>query len=311
MAKKNDYLIIGVVVLALAFATGMINLGTPGAVGGQQPGGAAGAGGAAAVSCPTIVSQTLQNKTYDFAKRTSAVVSDATVYLNAANGEPYPGGLSTQQLGTYDVLNTASNYFSTLVHTTTSCSATPSEVGYLKGVDTPTVVVKNSDAQTTNADANNLTIGASGSGTVHLKMSQTTAYKYLTGDSGKFCILMNATNTTDWNAGQSSAVFNGVPCVPYAQGGLANSVVPAALTNAYVMGFVCTGDFQANDGNIYDLAVKIQAASGVNPGLETIGLNYVGADYYKDTINGKVGIGCGKDDASAIQTLRNYKVQIE
>jgi hypothetical protein len=308
MVKKNDYLIIGVVVLALAFATGIINLGGAGAVGGaQQP---SGAGGAASVSCPTIVSQTLSNTTYDADKPTTDVANTATVYLSAANGQPYPGGLSTQQLGTYDVLMTASNYFSTLVKTTTSCSATPSVVGYLKGVDTPTAALYNANQITLNT-ASPLAVGASGSAVAHLKLSQTVAYKHLTGESGKLCVFVNVANASEWDATQSSAVFNGVPCTVFANSGLGNAIVPAAAVNGTnKMGYICNGDFAANDGTIYDMAIKMAAASGVNPAATNNTIYYGGADYYKDSITGKVATGCGTDAGAAIQTLRSINLEV-
>jgi hypothetical protein len=306
MVKKNDMLIGIVVIAAFLLVTGTINFGGAGAA--VIP-----PGGAAAAGCPTIVSATLVNKTYDADKTSTGVSNTPTVYLNAAAGQPYSGGLATQQLASYDVLMTASNYFGTLKHTTTSCSATPEVVGYLKGVDTPTVSVYNTNGITANAVGAGLAIGSSGSGTAHLKMSQTTAYKHLTGESGKFCVFLNATNTTDWNAGQSSAVFNGVPCVAIAQGGLANTVTPSALTGVYVAGWVCSGDFAANDGSIYDLAVKLQAASGVDPGAQNVSINYVGADYSGsafDAISGKVGTACVTEAGAAIQTLRTQQLVI-
>jgi hypothetical protein len=308
MVKKNEMLIGIVIVAALLLATGTINFGGAGAV-------VAPPGGSAAAGCPTIVSATLVNKTYDADKPSTGVTNTPTVYLNAAAGTPYPGGLATQQLASYDVLMTASNYFGTLKHTTTSCSATPDVVGYLKGVDTPTVTVYNTNGITANAVGSApLAIGSSGSGTAHLKFSQTTAYKHLTGESGKFCVLMNATNVSDWNPGQSSAVFNGVPCVAYTSGGLANSATPSVMAgSAYVMGFVCTGDFAPNDGAIYDLAVKIQAASGVDPAAQNISIVYGGADYSGtafDALSGKVGTACVTESGAAIQTLRDARVVI-
>lgn len=304
---NNNTLLIGVV-LVLAFLYFTSNApNAPGAVGG----GAGGAGGAAAIGCPTILSQTLSNVTYDIDKPTSGAANVLTVYTNAANGQVYPGGTATKQLGTYDALMTGStSYFGTLVHLTTDCSSSPVATGYLKAVDTPSVTVYNTDGVTANADANNLSIGASGSGTAHLKMSQGTAYKHLSGESNKFAVFVNATNVTDWAPAQFSAVFDGVPCVAYGSGGLGNTAQPTVLGQTLVTAFVCTGDFAANDGSIHDLAVKLQAASGVNPGLETIGINYVGVDYYKDSVTGKVAMGAVTDTGAAIQTLRNAKVQI-
>lgn len=309
MVKKNDYLIIGVVILALAFATGMINLGGAGAVGGQQPGGA---GGAASVSCPTIVSQTLANKTYDADKRSTGVASAATVYLSAANGQPYPGGLTTQQLGTYDVLMTATNYFSTLVTTTTSCSASPDVVGYLKGVDTPTDDLYNANQITLNT-ASPLAVGASGSAVAHLKLSQAAAYKHLTGESGKLCVFVVVSNTSEWDTAASSAVFNGVPCTTLGNAGLGNTATPAAVAanGTTGMSYVCTGDYAAaNDGSIYDLSLKMAAASGVNPAATNNTIFYGGADRYANSIDGKVSVGCSNDAGTAIQTLRTINLEV-
>jgi hypothetical protein len=306
MVKKNEMLIGIVVIAALLLATGTINFGGAGAVGGAAPD----AGGAAAAGCPTIVSQTLANKTYDADKPTSAVANTATVYLNAAAGQPYPGGLATQQLGSYDVLMTASNYFGTLKHTTTSCSATPDVTGYLKGVDTPTGALYNANQITLNT-ASPLAVGSGGSGVAHLKLSQTVAYKHLTGESGKLCVFVNVANTSEWDAAQSSAVFNGVPCANFASAGLGNAAIPsAASTGTNKLGFVCTGDFQANDGTIYDLAVKMAAASGVNPAATNNTIYYGGADYYADSITGKVATGCATDAGVAIQTLRSINLEV-
>jgi len=308
MVKKNDMFIGIVVVALLLFATGTINFGGAGAIGGAPPGGA---GGAAAVGCPTIVAQTLANKSYDFDKRSTVVASADTVYLDAANGVPYPGALATQQLASYDVLMSATNYFSALVHTTTTCSATPAVTGYLRGVDTPTLTVYNTDGTTQNAVANNLSIGSSGSATAHLKFSQTVAYKHLTGESGKFCVFLNATNVTDWAPAQMSAIFNGVPCQSYGAG-LGNTAQPVAITGTQIAAWTCSGiDFQANDGSIYDLAIKLQAASGVNPGIASIvNVYYGGADYYADSVTGAVATGCVSDTGAAIQTLRIKEITV-
>jgi hypothetical protein len=308
MVKKNDYLIIGAVVLILAFATGMINLGTPGSI--AQPGGV---GGAAASVCPTIVTQTLANASYDADKPATAVNAAVTVYLSAANGQLYSGALSTQQLGSYDVLYTLSSYFGTIVKTTTTCSSTAPVVGYLKAVDTPSVTAYNTDGTTALSTASNLSVAASGSATAHIKFAQGTTYKHLSGESGKFCIYINATNVTDWAPAQFSAVFNGVPCAS-AGTGLANSAQPTVLGGVLVTSFVCTGDFQPNDGTLYDLAVKYQAASGVDPGIELTSVAYVGADYSAtayDATSGKVGLGCVTSAGTAIQTLRSVAVPIK
>jgi hypothetical protein len=303
MVKKNEMLIGIVIVAALLLATGTINFGGAGAV-------VAPPGGAAAAGCPTIVSQTLANKTYDADKPATAVASSAAVYTNAAAGQPYSGGLATQQLASYDVLMTASNYFGTLKHTTTSCSATPEVVGYLKGVDTPTAALYNANQITLNT-ASPLAVGASGSGVAHLKLSQTVAYKHLTGESGKLCVFVNVANTSEWDASQSSAVFNGVPCTVFENSGLAASAVPvAATTGTYKMGFVCNGDFAANDGTIYDLAVKMQAASGVNPAATNNTIYYAGADYFANSLTGKIGVGCATDAGAAIQTLRSINLEV-
>jgi hypothetical protein len=307
MVKKNDYLIIGAVILVLAFAGGFISLGGAGAVGGAQV--PTGAGGAAAVSCPTIVSQTLGNRTYDADRHTTVVTNTPTVYLSAANGQPYPGGVSTQQLGSYDVLMTATNYFSTLVTTTTSCSATPQVVGYLKGVDTPTDDLYNANQITLNT-ATPLAVGASGSAVAHLKLSQAAAYKHLTGESGKLCVFVVVSNTSEWDAAQSSAVFNGAPCTSLSAAGFGNTVTPSAISGTVGMSYACSGDFQANDGTIYDMALKMQAASGVNPAATNNTIYYGGADRYANSIDGKVSVGCGTDAGAAIQTLRSINLEV-
>ena len=309
--KVDNKLLAVAVVLALAFYGGFINLGAPAASGGN--GNTGGAGGVApGAACPTILSQTLSITGYDADKPTTTVTTTgATVWLNAANGQPYAPGTSTKQLGSYDVkMNSSTNYFATIVKTTTDCSAAPSVVGYLKGVDSATLTAYNTNGITVNTQANNLTIGASGSGTIHLKMSQTVAYKHLTGESGKFAVFLNASNLTEWNPSQMSAVFNGVPCTAYT-GALGNSATPAALTSNLLTSFLCTGDFQPNDGNIYDLAIKMQAASGVTPATnQQVGVNYVGVDYYEDSVSGKVALGAVKDTGAAIQVLRSKNVWI-
>jgi hypothetical protein len=305
--NTNTLLLIVVVVLGLAYV-GVVKF--PGATGGS---GGVGAGGVPiGTSCPTIVTQALVNKTYDMDKQTTAVGNVPTVYLSAANGQIYPGGSATKQLASYDVLLTPiASYFGTLQHITTDCSGTPVATGFVKGVDTPTVTVKNGDGTTTNADTATLAIGASGSATVHLKFSQAAAYKHLTGESGTYCVFFNATYASNWSVSQSSASFNNVPCTPLASAGLANAVTPSAISNQFVMGFACKGvDFQANDGGIYDLAVKLNAATGIDPTYENTTIVYGGADYYTNTVTGAVGTGCAKDDGSVIQTLRGARVEI-
>lgn len=272
-------------------------------------------------SCQLGVVQTLGNITFDADKPSTEITArNTTVYLNSATGAVNALGTTTSPGGTYQILYTKFGSFSAFVPVTTTCTASIPVPGYMKTVDSGvTVSVFNTDGITANSGTSgNLSISSGGSGTFHVKMSQSAAYKHLTGDSGKFAVFMNvsSTNQTDYDGSQMSATFDNVPCVPYGQvgqTGLDNTKYPVTVTGSVFFAAVCSGDFAPNDGSIHDLAIKVQASNGINPGGLDMSVNFVGIDRYKNTITGKVELGAVRDDgkqteAAAVQIKQVFVV---
>lgn len=311
--KIDDKLLIIGVVLVLAFGGGYLTLGHPAAQGGS--GGSGGGGGSGGASlCPGTTSgftQTLSPKGYDADKPgTEVALTNSFVYTADPRSGPVQlnlGGNSTLPGRTYYVFEYASNYVRDLITVTTGCvdSTVPAR-STLKQIDTAlTLTAKNNDGTTSNDDGANIQgIGASGSTTLHVKVSQTTAYKHLSGLDNKFVVYFNATNVTDWAPAEFSATWDNVPCVFASQGGLSNTANPSALTGVLVQQFVCTGDVSANDGSIHDLAIHVPAASGINPGNQSVGVMFTPVNWYQNSITGVLEKGAVTNAGAAIQALQ-------
>jgi len=309
MVKKNEMLIGIVIVAALLLATGTINFGGAGAIAQPAPGGGI-------VGCALSTTQTIANATYNADKPGTALSSAAVkVFTNPATGALNPGGLVTTPGGAYTLFFTASNYFSTEKAVTTGCVASPVVSVQQKAVDT--VISKTAyenNGITALSATENLTIGTSGSSTAHIKLAQSAAYTHLSGESGKFFVGVNVTAGTQNNyaPAQMSAVFDGVPCVAYTSAGLSNSATPTVITGVYLTGWVCTGDFAANDGSIHELAVRYAAASGVNPGAENYtSVNIVGIDRYLNDVTGVLESGAVTNSGAAIQAMQTVGVGVD
>jgi hypothetical protein len=282
----------------------------PGATGGLL-------GGGTATQCNLATTQTLKNASYDADKPGTATAGEtAIVFLNAATGARNPGGLTTTPGVAYSVYTTGTNYFATLDSVTTGCTPSPTITQSQKAVDTSvSITAYDNDGisalGTTYGAGNNLSVGSGGSATAHVQLAQSAAYKHLSGKTGKFAVFLNATNVTDWNPSQMSILFDGAVCTPYGSAGLSNAATPTALGGAVVIAAVCTGDFAVNDGSIHNLAVKYNAATGVNPGAQQTEVGIVGVDYYANTVTGAIEQGAVKDSGAAIQTMQKVLVPVD
>lgn len=275
---------------------------------------------AALTSCQLSGAQTMSIGVYDVDNPGSAVATPSSAVFMAEGGI-YSGNTTTVPGGSYKILTTKANYAGTFkvyengaAHDslTTGCVVTVPVKQYMKAIDTSAgATVYNTDGITANSVANNLSIGSGGSGTAHVKLTQSASYKHIAGEKNQFVVYINATNVTDWNPAQMSATFDNAACKVLSQGGLDNTAVPAAMTAVFVQGFVCDGDFLANDGAVHDLAIKIVAANGVNPTDQAMSVNFAAADYYQNTIDSsKVEYGGVKDSGAAIQTLQTAAVYV-
>jgi hypothetical protein len=305
--KTNQLLLGGVVIVALLIFSGYQ---LPGATGGLL-------GGGTTTQCNLATTQTLANASYDADKPGTKVAGAvATVYLNAGTGALAPGGFTTTPGTTYQVYTTASNFFATLDSVTPGCTPSPTIVQSQKEVDTAiSLTAYDNDALSSLGAGigagNNLTIGASGSATAHVQLAQSAAYKHLSGKTGKFAVFVNATNVTDWSPSQMSILFDGAVCTAYGSAGLSNAATPSALGGSIVYAAVCTGDFAVNDGSIHKVAVKYNAATGVNPSAQNSWVSVVGIDYYANTVSGAIEQGAVKDSGAAIQTTQSVIVPID
>jgi len=312
MVKQNEMLIGIVIVAALLLATGTINFGGAGAI---APGGAA--PGAGIAGCTLSTSQTISNASYNADKPGTATTGGyPTYFVNPATGELNAGGATTVPGGTYTMFERATSYFSTVKTVTTGCVASVPVSVLQKAVDTAVSLTayENNGITALAVGTENLTIGASGSATAHIKMAQSAAFTHLSGDSGKFAVFINVTAGTqnNYSVSQMSAVFDGMPCVAYTSAGLSNAATPAVLTGVYLTGWVCTGDFAANDGSIHELAVRYAAASGINPNAGAgTNIGIVGIDRYIDGTTGVLSLGAVSETGAAIQTLQTVSVNVD
>lgn len=306
--KTNQMLLAGVVIVALLVFSGYQ---LPGASGGLL------GGGTGTTTCNLATTQTLANASYDADKPGTKVAgAAATVYLNAGTGALAPGGFTTTPGTTYQVYTTASNFFATLDSVTPGCTPSPTITQAQKEVDTSVSITAYGNDGISSLGAgdgsgNNLTIGASGSATAHVQLAQSAAYKHLSGKTGKFAVFVNATNVTDWAPSQMSILFDGAVCTAYGSAGLSNSATPSALGGSIVYAAVCNGDFAVNDGSIHNLAVKYNAATGVNPGAQNTWVGIVGVDYYANTVSGAIEQGAVKDSGAAIQTIQTEIIPVD
>lgn len=253
-------------------------------------------------SCTLLNGQTLSIGYFDADKPTTA--QTATVkYVYEADGKTlHVGNTSTNPLTAYQVYATGSNVCADLETKNTVCSATDSISLSGKSVDTSVGITNyNTNGITANSVLNNLTIGTGASATLHAKLTQSANYKHLSCKTNQFAVFLNITNATDFDSTQMSASFDGQPCTQY------TGVRPSSLAaGGFFVGYVCNGDFAAVDGSTHDLAVKIQAASGINPCDQGATLSLLPMDYYQNTISGALSQPAPvKNDGSAIQTVQS------
>lgn len=315
----NIFILLGIVALGgfLLNAAGIIRLPGFAVLGANNPGvtppaptatGTNGVTGACVLSSP----QTLAVQVTDADRPGTVLSSTNTVYLNSQTGQLNPGGTTTTPGGNYNVLSNTTNYFKGLASFQTDCSVSPPAPLSEKGVDTAvSTAVFNADGVTSNS-VTNLTVGTGGVTTAYVNLAQSANYKHLGGVDGRFTVYINATNVTDWNPSSMSLVFDNTPCV---QTGAASPAVqtatPSAVGGVIVYNAVCTGDFAPQDGSIHKLAVRIAAASSIDPGIQNMGVNFAGVDYYKNTVSGAVQLGSVKDDGSAVQAMQGATIHIQ
>lgn len=263
-------------------------------------------------ACVLSTDQTLQVRTSDNDRPGTTLASTNVVFLNAQTGDVNPGGTSTNPGSTYNVLANTTNYFKGLGSVTTGCIANPQLPLTEKGVDTAvSTAVFNADGVTSNT-VTNLTVGSGGVTTAFVNLAQSANYKHLGGVDGRFTVYVNATNVTDWNPSSMSLVFDNTPCVSLGAASPAvQTATPNAIGGVIVYSAVCTGDFAPQDGSIHKLAVRIAAANSVNPGIQDMGVNFAGVDYYQNTVSGAVQLGSVKDDGSAIQAMQGATIHIQ
>lgn len=322
MAKMNlvnvaagFFIIIALLYLANSF--GVINV--PGlSIGANSPNvnppapiatGSNGLTGACVLSSPQVLAVQVTD-----ADRPGTVLAPTnTVYLNAQTGQLNPGGTTTSPGSSYNVLSNTTNYFKGLGSFTTDCAVSPPAALSEKGVDTAVgTAVFNSDGVTSNA-VTNLSVGANAGAAAIIKLSQSASYKHLGGVDGRFAVYVNATNVTDWNPSQMSITFNGVACTPLGSASPAvQTSTPTAIGGVIIYSAVCTGDFPAqSSGTPYNLVVGLYSSSGANPGIQDVGVNFAGVDYYKNTVSGVVQLGAVKDDGSAIQAMQGATIHVQ
>lgn len=313
MVAQSKLIIAVLAVLALVVL--LPHGGAPAAIAGGTGGGVPAPG--AVVVCPGLTTgftQTLSAVSYDADKAgTSVSTGPVLVFTDATKGIVNPGNTSTTPGHSYTAYMVKSNYFSTVGAITTACTdSAPVLRLNQKAVDTAiTISAKDSDGQTTNNDNSGIqAIGTGGAVTLHAKLSQSAAYKHISGDSGYFVAYVNATNMTDWNPSQMSMVIDSTPCVSLQAAGLSNTATPTALVGTLVFSQACKFDFAPNDGSIHDLAIRVQAASTVNPGNQTVSLAFAGVDYYQNSISGAIEQGSVKDNGAAVQTLQGTSWQV-
>jgi len=309
--KQQDTIIMGGILLLLAAVVDsqFTHVVIAGAVIPAGTGGNVGQGG----TCQLAYPQTIANASYNVDTPGTQVGATAYVFNDASTGALNSGGTTTTPNTKYDVLFTATSYFAVLVEDfTTPCTVSPALRVTQKAVDTAiTTSVYSTDGLTLLTGDVNLTIGASGSGTAHVKLLQSAAYKHLGGKDNKFAVFVNSTNASTYDPSQMSVVFDGSNCVVYGSAGLSNSAIPAVTGATLVGAWVCTGDFLANDGGTHDLAVKVQAVSGMNPtAASDFGVGVVGVDYYTNTQSGAVEFGAVKNSGAAIQAMQVVHVNV-
>lgn len=277
-----------------------------------------GAGAIPSSGCPTLATtQTISPASYNVDQPSSTVASPVVVYLNPATGSLNPSGNTTQPRGTYTLYAFYTGYCGASKQITTGCDITNPVPIYQKNFDTSiSASVFNADGVTANADttAGRLAIASGSSATAHIKLLQSTSYSHLSCGKNEFAVFMNATNVTDWNPSQMSAVFDGKVCKGYTAYGYDGTPIvgatPTGLGAVKVVAWNCEGDFAPNDGSLHALDVKYQAGTGMAVHAQNTSICYAPVDYYQNTITGALEMGAVKDDGSAIQTLQCAPVRV-
>ena len=299
MVSKN------LMILALVAIIAFVGLGinVPGSVGGTPPAGSTGG----VCTIPLSSAQTLQAGAYDADKPgTSQAPTAQFVYLNAAAGQLNPGNFTTQPGKAYTYYATKANVFAAKQDFTTPCNeVSPTITALMKTVDTSiTESVINSKGLTENTAVANETLIASGTATVHVRLTPSALYKHLSGATNQYSVYINATNATDWDTSGFSLVgIDGQNC------NRASKPNPSAITKGQVLvGFDCTGDFSGTSNTYREMALTVKSGSLATMTYQPITFNYVGWDYYTNTITGALETGPVKNDGTAIQALQNVAI---
>ena len=309
MAKKEGMLIkLGALAVILFLAYSMV-YGIP-IKQAPQSASLVGAGGTAAVAaaaCNLPSVQTLSVTAADHDVGSTLASPLYWVYKNKDTGELFGGNTTVNPNTKYDVYVSQSTAFADVVSIDTDCLPSPSLRVPLKVVDTPTVLTVNSNGVTPNtAVTSNQTLAASSGATIYVKMSQTAAYRHLSGPTNEFAVFVNATNLSSWDPSQMSASFDGKQCNDY------TGATPTAVGGYILRGWVCNGDFLPNGGEQHTLAIKLQSSStfATMTTGQSISVSYVGISRYINTQNNKVETGAVLNTGGAIQTMRHTPVWV-
>ncbi len=271
---------------------------------------------------PLNGAQVITDNAYDTLKPGLGILtSTQTAFLDPVGAGKSMSLSSTVRGTNLTILSNRSGYFSsmTVIYPNgtsapkyqTPCDSVAATISQnLVKYDSATLAtITKSDGSTPNnaTSGYRITIGSGSSGVGHVKLQQNASYTSITGEIGQFAVFINATNQTDWNPSMNSISFAGVQCSqPYV------GSVPSAISTGVVLGTstICNGGYQASDSNLYDLAVKLQAANGVTPANQTVTVTIIPLDYYTNSITGAPAIGAVKDTGAAIQTGQSFNLAI-
>ena len=264
---------------------------------------------AGACTAPLSTAQVVTFAGYDADKPSTAVTGISTVvFSDPASGKILPGN-PTVPGSTYAVLASKSGSLKAFKPSvTTSCTeAAPQVPVYLETYDSaPTVTVYNVGGRTANAvTTSNQTLTAGSPVTLQIEVQPSALYKHVAGgvpegQTGKFAVFFNYTNSSDWDpsgfAMSTYGAWGSSACEAY-------SGTNPTYTGVVVKGFICTGDFTGKDSAIYGLYATVKPSSIYGNGPKAqLTTTIVPVDYYQNTISGVLSTGPVKDDGSAIQT---------
>lgn len=308
MVKRNDYFIIAVVVLGLAYFGGYLNfLQTPGAVGGGgAPGGAPGGG-----ACGLSVAKTITFTAYN--KDTNAVNSTTwtALYSNPATGARASN--ATWGYGsTYSLYESNPAMENQLITFTTSCNSPGDAIeAHSKAMDQEiTFYVYGTDGVTRNAYDSTVTtyenqsIAANTPYTFNIKLKPHSTDTHIGfGPDKKIGVFVNTTNVSQFDmSGWSLRGFDGSEC----------TIAPVTSTTYGVIArqWECANsDFTGDDTGLYPLTLTIKMGS-IPSGKEALGLGVAPVEYFQNSLTNAVERGAVTNTGAAIETWQTVGIQL-